>query len=60
MKRRVFTRICQASPLITVAALTAANGCANIAGNDQAFGAAQIATAALVAALTIVQAREPQ
>lgn len=60
MKRGRITRICQAAPLITVAALTAANGCANIAGNDHAFGAAQIATAALVVALTIVQAREPQ
>lgn len=60
MKRGRFTRICQASPLITVAALTAANGCTNIAGNDQAFGAAQIATATLVVALTITQARETQ
>lgn len=60
MKRGRITRICQTSPLITVAALTAANGCANIAGNDQAFGAAQIATAALVAALAITQARETQ
>lgn len=60
MKRGRITRICQTSPLIMVAALTAANGCANIAGNDQAFGAAQIATAALVAALTITQARETQ
>lgn len=57
MKRRVFTRICQAAPAITVAAITAAKGCANLAGNDQAFGVAQIATAALVVALTIVQAR---
>lgn len=57
MKHRVFTRICQAAPPITVAAITAAKGYANIAGNDQAFGAAQIATAVLVVALTIVQAR---
>lgn len=55
-----FTRICQAAPLITVVALTAANGCDNIAGNDQAFGAAQIATATLVVALTIAQARGTQ
>lgn len=57
MKRRVFTRICQAAPAITVAAITATKGCANITSGDQAFGAAQIATAALVVALTIVQAR---
>jgi hypothetical protein len=57
MKRRVFTRICQAAPPITVAAITAAKGYANIACGDQAFGAAQIATAVLVVALTIVQAR---
>lgn len=57
MKRRVFTRICQAAPAITVAAITAAKGYANIAGNDQAFGTAQIAAAGLVVALTIVQAR---
>lgn len=57
MKRRVFTRICQAAPAITVAAITAAKGYANIAGNDQAFGTAQIAAAVLVVALTIVQAR---
>lgn len=57
MKRRVFTRICQAAPPITVAAITAAKGCANIAGNDQAFGTAQIAAAVLVVVLTIVQAR---
>lgn len=57
MKRRVFTRICQAAPPITVAAITAAKGYANLAGNDQTFGAAQIATAVLVVALTIVQAR---
>lgn len=56
MKRRV-TRICQAAPPITVAAITAAKGYANLAGNGQAFGVAQIATAALVVALTIVQAR---
>ena len=60
MKRARFTRICQAAPPITVAVLTAANGYTNIAGNDQAFGAAQIATAALVVALTIVQAWETQ
>lgn len=60
MKRRVFTRICQAAPPITVAAITAAKGYANLAGNDQTFGAAQIATAALVVALTIVQARWSQ
>lgn len=60
MKRGRITRICQASPLITVAALTAANGCANIADNDKAFGAAQIVTAALVVALTITQTRETQ
>lgn len=57
MKRRVFTRMCQAAPPITVAAITAAKGYTNIAGNDQAFGAAQIATAALVVALTVIQAR---
>lgn len=57
MKRRVFTRICQAAPPITVAAITAAKGYANIACDDQAFGAAQIATAVLVVELTIVQAR---
>lgn len=57
MKRRVFTRICQAAPAITVAAITAAKGYANIVGNDQAFGTAQIAAAVLVVALTIVQAR---
>ena len=57
MKRRVFTRMCQAAPPITVAAITAAKGYTNIAGNDQAFGAAQIAAAVLVVALTIVQAR---
>lgn len=58
MKRDRLTRICEAAPLITVAAITATNGCANIMGNDQAFGAAQIATATLVVALVIVQARE--
>lgn len=57
MKRGRFTRIFQAAPPITVAAITAAKGCANIAGNDQVFGAAQIATAALVVALTVVQMR---
>lgn len=57
MKRGRFTRIYQAAPPITVAAITAAKGWVNIAGNDQAFGTAQIATAALVVALTIVQAR---
>lgn len=57
MKRRVFTRMCQAAPPITVAAITAAKGYTNIAGNDQAFGAAQIATGALVVALTVIQAR---
>nr|DAO15723.1 MAG TPA: hypothetical protein [Caudoviricetes sp.] len=37
--------------------MTAAKGYANIAGNDQVFGAAQISTAALVVALTVVQMR---
>lgn len=55
-----FTRICQAAPHIAVAAITAMNGYTNIVGNDQAFGAAQIATATLVVALTITQARETQ
>lgn len=58
MKRGRITRICQAAPLITVAAMTAAHGCANIAGSDQAFGVAQIGTAALVVALTAIQGRE--
>lgn len=57
MKRRVFTRICQAAPPIAVAAITAAKGYANVAGGDQAFGAAQIAAAVLVVVLTIVQAQ---
>lgn len=58
MKRDRLTRMCEAAPLITVAAITAAHGCANIAGSDQAFGAAQIVTAALVVALTVIQGRE--
>jgi hypothetical protein len=58
MTRERLSRICQAAPPITVAAMTAANGCANITGSDQAFGAAQIATATLIAALTVIQARE--
>ncbi len=58
MKRTRLTRICQAAPPITVAVITATKGYANLAGNDQAFGAAQIATATLIAALTVIQARE--
>lgn len=60
MKRARLTRMCEAAPPITVAVITATNGYANLAGNDQAFGAAQIAAAALVVALTIVQARWSQ
>ena len=58
MKRARLTRMCEVAPLITVAAITAAHGCANIAGSAQAFGAAQIVTAALVVALTVIQGRE--
>lgn len=60
MKRARLTRMCEAAPPITVAVITVTNGYANLAGNDQAFGAAQIATAAFIVALAVYQARETQ